>query len=144
EEVDSTVDKFNKYQPMLEKEGIELMFHNHWVEFVPNKDGLIPMVEFKNRTNIKFQIDVYWAYRGLVNPLYVLESLKDRIDVIHLKDGDMTAGKPVGQGTTPIFEVVKWAKKNGVDMVIENEPTADRQMIEAKECIDFLKAIENI
>lgn len=144
EEVDSTVDKFNKYQPMLEKEGIELMFHNHWVEFVPNKDGLIPMVEFKNRTNIKFQIDVYWAYRGLVNPIYVLESLKDRIDVIHLKDGDMTAGKPVGQGTTPIFEVVKWAKKNGVDMVIENEPTAARQMIEAKECIDFLKAIENI
>ena len=144
EEVDSTVDKFNKYQPMLEKEGIELMFHNHWVEFVPNKDGLIPMVEFKNRTNIKFQIDVYWAYRGLVNPIYVLESLKDRIDVIHLKDGDMTAGKPLGQGTAPIFEIVRWAKKNGVDMVVENEPTADRQMIEAKQCIDYLKAIENI
>ena len=144
EEIDATVDKFNKYQPMLEKEGIELMFHNHWTEFVPNKDGLIPHVEFKNRTKIKFQIDVYWAYRGLVNPIYLLESLKDRIDVIHLKDGDMTAGKPLGQGTAPIFEIVRWATKNGVDMVVENEPTADRQMIEAKQCIDYLLAIENI
>ena len=144
EEIDATVDKFNKYQPMLEKERIELMFHNHWTEFVPNKDGLIPHVEFKNRTKIKFQIDVCWAYRGLVNPIYLLESLKDRIDVIHLKDGDMTAGKPLGQGTAPIFEIVRWATKNGVDMVVENEPTADRQMIEAKQCIDYLLAIENI
>ncbi|MEE0928274.1 MAG: sugar phosphate isomerase/epimerase [Acutalibacteraceae bacterium] len=144
EEIDDTVEKINKYQPMLAKEGIELMFHNHWVEFVPNRDGLIPHIELQRRTNIKFQIDVYWAYRGLVNPIYVLESLKDRIDVIHLKDGDMTAGKPLGQGTAPIFEVVKWAKANGVDMVVENEPTADRQLVEAKQCIDYLKAIENI
>lgn len=141
-ELDQTIDKFNKYQPMLAAEGIELMFHNHWVEFVPNSDGLIPHIEMQKRTNIKFQIDVYWAYRGLVNPIYVLEALKDRIDVIHLKDGNMTAGKPLGQGTTPIYEVVQWAKANGVDMVVENEPTADRQMIEAKECIDYLKSIE--
>ena len=141
-EIDSTVEKINKYQPMLEKEGIELMFHNHWVEFVPNADGLIPHVELQKRTNIKFQIDVYWAYRGLVNPIYVLETLKDRISVIHLKDGTMAQGKPLGQGTTPIFEVVAWAKKNGVDMVVENEPTAERQMIEAKECIDYLFTLD--
>ena len=140
-DVDETIEKFNKYQPMLEKEGIELMFHNHWIEFVANADGLVPHVEFVRRTNIKFQIDVYWAYRGLVNPIYALESLKDRISVIHLKDGTMEEGKPLGQGTTPIAEVVAWAKKNGVDMVVENEPTADRQMIEAKECIDYLMSL---
>ncbi len=137
-DLDIAIEKFNKYQPMLAKEGIELMFHNHWAEFVPNRDGQIPLVEIQNRTKIKFQIDVYWAYRGLVNPIYVLETLKDRIDVIHLKDGDMTQGKPLGQGTAPIYEVVKWAKANGIDMVVENEPAADRQMIEAKECIDYL------
>lgn len=141
-ELDDTIDKLNKYQPMLEKEGLELMFHNHWVEFVPNRDGLIPHVEMQKRTNIKFQIDVYWAYRGLVNPIYVLETLKDRIAVIHLKDGTMAQGKPLGQGTAPIYEVVKWAKANGVDMVVENEPTADRQMIEAKECIDYLFTLD--
>ncbi len=141
-DLDNTIDKLNKYQPMLEKEGMELMFHNHWVEFLPNADGLIPHVEMQRRTNIKFQIDVYWAYRGLVNPIYVLETLKDRISVIHLKDGTMAQGKPLGQGTAPIYEVVKWAKANGVDMVVENEPTASRQMIEAKECIDYLMSLE--
>ena len=140
-ELDETIEKFNKYQPMLEKDGMELMFHNHAVEWLPNKDGQIPHVEMQKRTNIKFQIDVYWAYRGLVNPIYALESLKDRISVIHLKDGTMEEGKPLGQGTTPIAEVVKWAKENGVDMVVENEPTADRQMIEAKECIDYLMSL---
>ena len=37
---------------------------------------------------------------------------------------------------------VAWAKKNGVDMVVENEPTAERQMIEAKECIDYLFTLD--
>ncbi len=141
-DLDQTIEKFNKYQPMLEKEGLDLMFHNHWQEFVPNSDGIIPHIELQRRTNIKFQIDVYWAYRGLLNPIYVLETLKDRIDVIHLKDGNMAQGKPLGQGTAPIYEVVKWAKANGVDMVVENEPTAERQMIEAKECIDYLMSLE--
>ncbi len=141
-DLDETIEKFNKYQPMLEAEGIELMFHNHWQEFVPNRDGIIPHIELQRRTNIKFQIDVYWSYRGLVNPIYVLETLKDRISVIHLKDGTMAQGKPLGQGTAPIYEVVKWAKANAVDMVVENEPVAGRQMIEAKECIDYLMSLE--
>lgn len=141
-ELDRTIELINKYQPMLKKEGIELMYHNHSTEFLYNKDGQIPHVEMQKRTHIKFQIDVYWVYRANLNPIYILESLKDRIAVIHVKDGTMEHGAPLGQGTAPIADVVAWAKKNGVDMVVENEPTADRQMIEAKECIDYLISLE--
>ena len=142
ERVNDAVKKFNEYAPRLKAEGIELMFHNHHRELMQNSTGEVAHVEFQKRTDINFEIDVYWAYRGGVNPIYILEQLKDRIPVVHLKDGTMENGTPLGEGTTPIAEVVAWAKKNGVEMVVENEPTADRQMIEAKICIDYLKSLE--
>ncbi len=143
EELDKTIESLNKYEPMLAAEGIELMYHNHHREFLPNTDGEIAHLEFQRRTKINFEIDVYWAYRGLVNPIYILEQLKDRLSSIHLKDGTMEHGTPLGMGTAPIAEVVAWAKKHDIPMVVENEPTADRQMIEAKICIDYLKSLEN-
>ena len=48
---------------------------------------------------------------------------------------------PLGEGTTPIAEIVDWALANGVDIVVENEPTAERQMIEAKICSEYLKGL---
>ncbi len=142
ESLDATIDKLNKYEPIMAENGMELMFHNHHREFLPNEDGLIAHVEMQKRTNIKFEIDVYWTYRAGLNPIYILESLKDRVSCIHVKDGTMEHGTPLGQGTAPIAEVVAWAKKNNVDMIVENEPTEDRQMIEAKMCIDYLKSLE--
>lgn len=141
EDLDATIDLINKCEPILAKEGIELMYHNHSGEFVPNKDGIIAHLEMQKRTNIKFQIDVYWAYRAGLNPIYVLEQLKDRIAVVHLKDGTMEHGTPLGLGTTPIKEVVDWALANGVDMVVENEPDALVEMSEAKICADYLLSL---
>lgn len=138
-ELDATIDWMNKYAPILEKEGLELMYHNHFEEFLLNKDGQIPHLEMQKRTNIKFQIDVYWAYRAGLNPIYVLEQLKDRISVIHLKDGTMEKDTPLGKGDVDIKGIVEWALKNGVDMVVENEPIAAVELTEAKMCIDYLK-----
>jgi len=142
EHLDKTIEDINRLESTVAAAGMELMYHNHHREFLPNEDGIIAHLEMQKRTNIKFEIDVYWVYRGKLNPIYVLEQLKDRISIIHLKDGTMEQGTPLGQGTTPIAEVVAWAKKNGVAMVVENEPTAELQMIEAKACIDYLKSLE--
>ena len=140
--LDETIEKFNKYQPEVEAAGMKLMFHNHHREFLPNEDGIIAHLELQKRTSIQFQIDVYWVYRAGLNPIYILESLKDRVACIHLKDGTMEHGTPLGQGTTPIAEVVAWAKKNGIPMVVENEPCAEVELAEAKMCIDYLKSLE--
>ncbi|MBQ7915949.1 MAG: TIM barrel protein [Firmicutes bacterium] len=141
EELDNTIAIINKYQPMLAAEGLELMYHNHSREFLPNEDGIFPHLEMQKRTTINFQIDVYWTYRAGLNPLYILESLKDRITIIHLKDGTMEHDAPLGEGTTPIAEIVDWALANDVDIVVENEPTAERQMIEAEICSEYLKKL---
>lgn len=143
EELDHSIELMNEYAPKLAAQGMEMMYHNHCDEFYYNTDELIPEVELINRTDIKLQIDVYWIYRAGVDPVYFLEQFKDRIGAVHLKDGTMEHGTPLGQGTAPIAQVVKWAKKNNVLMVVENEPTADKQMTEAKMCIDYLKSLED-
>ena len=61
-ELDETIEKINKYQPMLAAEGIRMAYHNHDGEFKPNADGQIPHEEMERRTNIDFQIDTFWAF----------------------------------------------------------------------------------
>ena len=84
-ELDETIAKINKYQPMLAAEGIRMAYHNHDGEFRPNADGQIPHEEMERRTNIDFQIDTFWAFNAGVDPIAVMERLKNRISVIHLK-----------------------------------------------------------
>lgn len=141
QEVDLAVERFNRYQPVLAEAGIELMYHNHDGEFRPNADGQIPYVELQRRTAVRFEVDVYWAYRGGVSPLYLLEQLGDRLGVIHLKDGTLQKDAPLGRGDLPIPAIVRWAEARGVEMVVENEPVAAVEMTEAKECIDYLKTL---
>jgi len=141
EELDQTIDLMNKYTDILEKEGIEIHFHNHNEELVPNKDGLIPHVEMQKRTRIKFQVDIYWVYRAGMQPFYVLEKLKDRISVIHLRNGDVCHSMPLGKGNLRIPDFVKWANANGVDMVVEHGTEPRYELSEAKECLDFLKSL---
>ena len=141
QELDRAVEILNRYQPVLKKAGIELMYHNHDGEFRENADGLIPYVELQRRTAVRFEVDVYWAYRGGVSPLYLLDQLGDRLGVIHLKDGTLQKDAPLGKGDLPISAIVRWAERHGVDMVVENEPVAAVEMIEAAECIGFLKSL---
>ena len=141
EELATTIAYLNQYQPILNEAGIELMFHNHDCELRANSDGQFAHVEMQKNTSVQFEVDVYWAFRAGVSPLYLLEQLKERISVIHLKDGTMEHGTPLGRGDVPIADIVKWAAANGVDMVVENEPVAALEMEEAKECIDYLKSL---
>ena len=58
-EIDEFVGLVNKYQPMLEAEGIKLGYHNHSMEWLPNEDGTISHPELLERTNIGFEIDTF-------------------------------------------------------------------------------------
>ena len=83
-EVDTLVNKMNKYDELLKKEGIRLHYHNHHREFMPNNDGIVANEELLNRTNILFEIDTYWAYVAKINPIEVLDRYGKRVKFIHL------------------------------------------------------------
>ena len=144
EEMDKLVDYINKWQPRLEENGITLAYHNHSQEFKLNEDDMFMHIELKNRTKIRFEIDVFWCHYAGVNPLYVLETLKDRIDLVHFRDG-LTTQWPqefrlLGKGTTPLDDVYKWAEKNGYDLIVENVPTEEAisELADAAACVDYL------
>lgn len=150
-ELDTFVDWINEHQPLIEKEGLSLHYHNHSEEFLPNEDGEIAFYELEKRTNILFEVDTFWAYNAGADVFSVLETYKDRIRFIHLKDGipaDRTipeshaVGKTLGDGKAPVRDVRKLALKLGFTMIVESETLNPSGPVEASRCIEFLKKLD--
>ncbi len=146
EAITYTVDSINRFQPIIEAEGMKLHYHNHSKEFMPNYDGQIPEEEFAKRTKVNFELDTFWVYNAGLDPVAVMEQYRDRLDFIHLKDGiaarDSETGKPIGKsvgsGNAPVKAVLKKASELGVNVVIESEGLDPTGKEEVKRCIDFL------
>lgn len=140
-EVDAVVDRVNVLIPRLKAEGIALHYHNHAHELQPNQDGLVPEEELLQRTDILLEVDTYWAFAADKDPVAFLREHKDRIQVIHLKDGkggDTCAS--LGQGIAPVAAVRQAAIELGLTMVVESEGLDPTGLEESKRCIDYLKA----
>ena len=141
--LDDFIKMANEFQPKLAAEGITLGYHNHAGEFRPNEDGSMIHDQLVYRTNLILEIDTYWAYVGMGHPVELLDRLKDRVPVIHIKDGDAEGkGKPLGMGTAPVKAVYEKALEMGIPMVVESETLTPDGMTEAKICIEYLKSLE--
>lgn len=141
--LDALIGMINEFQPKLSAEGITLGYHNHHKEFLPNKDGSNIEDQLIYRTNVMLEIDTYWAYVGMKNPVALLDRLGDRVKVIHIKDGDAEGnGTPLGMGTAPVADVYAKAIEMGLPMVVESETCNPDGMTEAKICIEYLKSLE--
>ena len=142
EKLDALVDLINDVQPKLAAEGITLGYHNHDYEFRTTGYGLVPHAELEKRTKVEFEIDTFWAYFAGRNPVEELERLKDRIRVIHLKDGLMDrSGRSLGEGTAPVAAVHEYAAKNGLRMVVESEGLQPTGLEEVGRCIRYLRGL---
>lgn len=142
-EIDAFVDRVAVLIPRLRAEGLNLHYHNHDIEFLPNEDGLIPQEELIKRTDILLEVDTYWVFAAGKDPVEVLNTYKDRIRVIHLKDGiGGHEGTSLGLGKAPVKAVRETAIALGLDMVVESEGLDPTGLEEVKRCIDFLKEVD--
>lgn len=144
EKLDEFIDFINEVQPRLKKDGMRLAFHNHSREFVLTSYGECIHKELAERTNIEFEIDTYWAFNAGVDPIAILERLKDRVHFIHVKDGmkGTGKGKPLGHGEAPVADVYAKAVELGLQMVVESETQDPDGITEAQICFDYLKSLE--
>lgn len=147
---------FKAAQKKLAENGIRLGYHNHSREFFPCATGVVFEDVIYNDTTLELEIDTWWAFNAGLDVVSYLEAHKDRIKVIHLKDGipsaddcknfdhchDGIKGLSVGSGKNVIPDIVNWANKNGVLMVIESEGLDPTGLEETKRCIDFLRTLE--
>ena len=142
-EIDEFVDMVNKYQPMLEAEGIKLGYHNHSMEWLPNDEGIISHPELLKRTNINFEIDTFWAFNAGRDPVALMEQYKDRLMSIHIKDGFKGGrGMSLGKGEAPVEAVYGKAIELNVPMIVESETCDPTGPDEARICYDCLKSFE--
>lgn len=156
EKANDLIELFNTVQKKLSENGIRFGYHNHSREFLPNSNGLVFEDEVISKTQAELEIDTFWLFNAGVDVIDYLEKHKDRIRVVHIKDGIPTAaenrsfdtahadvkGLSLGLGKAPVAEVCKWAKKNGVLMVVETEGREPSGLEEAERCIKYLETLE--
>lgn len=146
----STLDKIKDFcsvmnfaQPIFDAEGIKLGYHNHSHEFTLMPWGSTIHSEIERNTDIEFEIDTYWAFNAGIDAVSLLERLKRRISVIHLKDGFKGGrGMALGEGEAPVIPVIEASVKNGFDMVVESETLSPTGIEEVGRCIRYLRSIE--
>lgn len=156
EKMEENIALMNTAQKKLAENGITLGYHNHSKEFFPTDYGKIVEDEIIRRTDVELEIDTFWAFNAGLDPVAYCENQKDRIRVIHLKDGipskpenhniehvhDEVIGKAIGEGEAPVEAVRQWAIKNNVLMVIESEGCDPTGPEEVRRCIENLRTLD--
>lgn len=99
-------------------EGYRVAYHHHDFEF-ETSNGRRPFDILVGETDpalVNFELDVYWLKKGGEDPKAVIENLKGRVKLIHLKDyaadGTMT---DVGSGTLDFPALIGAAKTSGAE-----------------------------
>ena len=142
EALDRFVELVNPLCRRLAEDGITLGFHNHYREFEVLENGEMAYEQLIYRTDLKFEVDTYWAFVGMKNPIGLLERLGDRVILVHIKDGFADKRcKPLGLGETPVKEIVQWVQNAKIPMVVESETHNPSGLEEAKICIEYLNSI---
>lgn len=150
EKMNENIAAMNYAQPILEKAGITLGYHNHSHEFIPTSYGKFLHAEIEKQCpKVEFELDTFWVFNAALDPVEMMERLKDRVHVVHLKDGipakDSThraEGRSVGSGEAPILAVRKKALELGMRMVIESEGLDPTGPEEVGRCISFLRTLD--
>ena len=157
ENMEKTIALINRAIKTLSKHGMTLGYHNHSNEFMVTPFGKVFEEELIARTEAELEIDTFWIYNAGIDPVPYLEKYKDRIRVIHLKDGlpspvenrkwvkvhEGVSARAIGEGTAPIAAVREWAIKNNKLMVIESESLTPSGPEEVARCIKYLRSLEN-
>jgi sugar phosphate isomerase/epimerase len=81
------VGRFNKTAGEARKAGIEFGFHPHNYEFRKHEGGRgFELLMRELDPAIRIELDVYWAVEAGEKPLELMHTLRDRLELIHIKD----------------------------------------------------------
>jgi sugar phosphate isomerase/epimerase len=115
---------------------LELLYHNHDFEFMPNEDGVVPidyLLEHVNAEHVNFQMDLFWVTKAQADPLSYFEKYPGRFKLWHVKDmGANGLFAPVGEGSIDFKGILKGKEKSGMEYYfVEQDMTFDKKPLEA-------------
>lgn len=131
-EVNKLCERLNEAGRQLREEGIELLYHNHNIEWV-DCGGITAyerIIENTDSEYVNFEFDSYWPAEAGVDVLSVMEALDYRMKLYHINDrGTKLVKMPItpilksdsmelGTGNMPLEKLLNQAKKVDVSAVI--------------------------
>ena len=96
------------------KAGLQLLYHNHNLEFKKDDKGYVIydyLLEHTNPDYVNFQMDLYWITKAGADPISYFEKYPGRFKIWHVKDmDDQGRFAPVGKGHIDFAKIL--AKKD--------------------------------
>ena len=132
-----TCEYFDKVGAIANAAGLKFGYHNHAHEF-NKQDGYVIenyLLEHTDPEKVMFELDVYWASKGGVNPSAYIQKYAGRFPLLHIKDVDI-----IGASETIDFEsIFKAAYKQGLEeYYVEIEANSLPPMLCARKSAEYL------
>lgn len=82
------LEAYNKIGEKCNEYGISWMYHNHFHELqrIAGKPIIDWMLEETDEDKVGFDLDLFWAMRGMLNPVKTIRRYGSRVKSIHAKD----------------------------------------------------------
>lgn len=121
EEAKNTGDVLSAAGVKASEMGMATYYHNHTEEFVDIKDGKNAM-DIISENGCKLELDMYWSFCAGINNAEYLKANKEKIVLVHIKDGKDRKPTALGEGENDLQNIVEGVKAIGLDWVIlEND-----------------------
>ena len=109
-------EKLDSLKERLAPAGIALAHHNHHFEF-KRVGGQTALLFMAGHSSVDFALDTYWTRRSGGDILSLMEAMKGRVVLMHLRDFAGAPGRAdceIGRGDIPFGEVLQAAEAAGV------------------------------
>jgi len=137
-------DQFNEWGEKIKRMGMRFGFHNHNYEFrrFGETTGFDVLLSRTDPNLMCLEMDCYWITQAGQDPLQMLKTLGDRIQLLHLKDrraGFPTSQEmnkhaehmtPVGTGTIQWKDILAAAQQKGVAHMFVEQDSGDLPPLE--------------
>lgn len=134
-------DYFNKIGEKCKAKGISFGYHNHDKEFSTKLDGQTIydfMLTNTDPAKVIFEMDLYWATKGGVQPVDYFSKYPGRFELWHIKDETEIGGK---DGIVDFAAIWASAPKSGMQYgIVEVERYNSDEFTSCKMSVDFLNA----
>lgn len=136
-------DTLNSIGELAHRSNLTFAYHNHDFEFSDLISGFRAFDLLLGRTDerfVKFELDVYWATKGGVDPASYLKAHPSRFCLIHLKDmardGSITE---VGNGTIDFGRVISASLTGNVSHFFVEQDFSSNPIRSIERSISYLR-----
>ena len=146
--VDQLIEGLDKSGAVLRENGLQLLYHNHSMEFRKLGGQTIWDRIFANTDprNVGAEPDTYWVQHGGASPVTVVEKLAGRMPAIHLKDFAVSdQNQPmyceIGNGNLDFPAIIAAAEKGGCQwFIVEQDTTPGDPFDSLRQSFEYIQA----